>query len=354
MRFELVGLIALFGSVGSHLTTVCTSTAPSTCNPATLVFFFGTYHNLSPGDSAPGTVYIEDPDGVITSGGFSDICNANADASGTCPIPDLKANCGVAAALATAHSPALAPSALATAHPAALAAALTAATALTAPALTAARSAFLASLRAASRLGTAHRCARRCGGRRRRHRCARMEARDPASAHHPGQVSTLLLSSYLVAAARSEVRSEHLPQPWLLPLRISTCTCVVVCARMQCGTCAFTRPHVAGTPWRRRHPSSALLSAPAPRICTWSAQCASEIPSTSPPPPPHWPRRSRRRKRRGWRPRRWRRPRPRERPRDALRRSGPDSRPRRRRRPRRRCARCMCGHLGRWVARWLH
>lgn len=96
MRFELVGLIALFGSVGSHLTTVCTSTAPSTCNPATLVFFFGTYHNLSPGDSAPGTVYIEDPDGVITSGGFSDICNANADASGTCPIPDLKANCGVA------------------------------------------------------------------------------------------------------------------------------------------------------------------------------------------------------------------------------------------------------------------
>ena len=117
--------------VVAHMTSVCTSTAPSQCNSKQIVFWFGSYHANSPGGSCvllgdsnstchtntcaciravtcthicarstrglprrvPGEVHIEDPDGNVITTSFSNICVANARVDGSCPDADLHTNC---------------------------------------------------------------------------------------------------------------------------------------------------------------------------------------------------------------------------------------------------------------------
>ena len=68
----LVGWLSL---AATHLTTVCTSTAPSQCGSSSLTFWFGTYHNLALGASAPGSVHITTPTGDTITGAFTDLCS---------------------------------------------------------------------------------------------------------------------------------------------------------------------------------------------------------------------------------------------------------------------------------------
>ena len=50
-------------------------------------------HTNSPGGSAPGEVHITTPAGNTITGSFSNICTSTATKSGTCPAPDIKAQC---------------------------------------------------------------------------------------------------------------------------------------------------------------------------------------------------------------------------------------------------------------------
>lgn len=85
-------LAGLLWRGAGHLTTVCTSTAPSQCAAGSLTFWFGTYHALSVGGSAPGKVIITTPTGE-QEGAFTDLCLSQAARDGPCPREDLPANC---------------------------------------------------------------------------------------------------------------------------------------------------------------------------------------------------------------------------------------------------------------------
>lgn len=90
-------LALLLRGLETHLTTVCTSTAPSNCNSSEIVFFFGSYHSMGeicPGGecSAPGTVEITKPDGTSITGSFVDVFPSSASRAGTCPAADMMAN----------------------------------------------------------------------------------------------------------------------------------------------------------------------------------------------------------------------------------------------------------------------
>ena len=79
------------------MTTVCTSTAPS--KPNEIVFYFGTYHSISTGQSVPGSVHITTPEGTDFSGAFVSSCSnggamtSHSSGSPHCPEGDLFANC---------------------------------------------------------------------------------------------------------------------------------------------------------------------------------------------------------------------------------------------------------------------
>ena len=89
MPFTSLLLLLLVASVSSHITTVCTVTAPSV--PGIVWFVFSTYHVLSDPD---GAVIIKRPNGEthVSSWGTTR-CPAAANYLGTCPGPDIKAQC---------------------------------------------------------------------------------------------------------------------------------------------------------------------------------------------------------------------------------------------------------------------
>lgn len=86
-------MLAAVVYVRAHMTSVCTSTAPSRCEEDELVFYFGSYHANFPGGSVPGSVHITSPNGATTSTRFANICTSEAREDGTCPEEDIRASC---------------------------------------------------------------------------------------------------------------------------------------------------------------------------------------------------------------------------------------------------------------------
>ena len=85
--------------VASHLTTVCTSTAPSTCANQQVVFYLGTYHDVPSGGSAPGEVGITTPTGTTTWFSFSSTCAVNGHQNNpptSCPVNQIMSGCASA------------------------------------------------------------------------------------------------------------------------------------------------------------------------------------------------------------------------------------------------------------------
>ena len=90
----LLSWLLLVAGAQAHITTVCTSTAPSNCG--SIVFFFGTYHDQG---GATGQVHITTPQGTTTIFPFQNSCFSSATTvtgqTRVCPEPDLFANCAV-------------------------------------------------------------------------------------------------------------------------------------------------------------------------------------------------------------------------------------------------------------------
>eukprot|EP00930_Biecheleria_cincta_P028672 TRINITY_DN19_c0_g1_i1.p1 TRINITY_DN19_c0_g1~~TRINITY_DN19_c0_g1_i1.p1 ORF type:complete len:1132 (+),score=130.20 TRINITY_DN19_c0_g1_i1:39-3434(+) len=85
-------VLAMACAARAHITTVCTSTAPSQCANKRMVFFLGTYHTgLSA--SVPGKLHIAKPDGTSQSFNFGSVCSAASTVTGPCPSEDIQSNC---------------------------------------------------------------------------------------------------------------------------------------------------------------------------------------------------------------------------------------------------------------------
>jgi hypothetical protein len=78
----------------AHLTTVCTSTAPSRCDMDEIIFHFGTYHGMPyGGSSTPGQVHIQPPGGITQSHSFTSFYQSAASyPDQRCPGPDILTN----------------------------------------------------------------------------------------------------------------------------------------------------------------------------------------------------------------------------------------------------------------------
>ena len=90
----LLAQVLVFHAV-AHMTTVCTSTAPSNCANAEMHFFFGTYHSKPSSGSAPGSVHIQTPDGRVITTPLASVFKSQSTTptkSGwPCPADDLRA-----------------------------------------------------------------------------------------------------------------------------------------------------------------------------------------------------------------------------------------------------------------------
>ena len=90
MRAVLL-LLLLVTDASGHLTTVCTSTAPSQCEDSRLIFWLGTYHSPT---RPSGEVIITMPSGDSVSFDFTSRCAVQSSYfNGPCPGEDILQSC---------------------------------------------------------------------------------------------------------------------------------------------------------------------------------------------------------------------------------------------------------------------